>query len=451
MSKIKKWLLPLGIIVVTLLVARFILDNPPQSKRKSPSGASQLTVEVKQLVPRQYTVVVDSFGTVQPSTQSALVTQVSGQIIFVSPQFRNGGFFSKDDVLLKLDQRDYLANVKIAEADMLTAEQALLEEQANVRQAEIDWKRLGNGQQPSDLVLRKPQLAAAKARLLSAEAGLTRANLALERTEITAPYDGRILSQLVDYGQVLAANAQVAEIYSSDSVEIRLPINNSDIDLVNFPEEFRNSNSQIPSIEVRFTSSLTKGQSWLGKIIRTEGAIDSRSQQLYIVAKIDDPYNVKLHPGASIKIGQYVTAEIQGKTLEDTLIIKNNAIYQGSYVYVVVDGVLKRREISIRWQNEQQAIIDDGLAPNDVLVMTPLGQVSSGTAVAIAGEQPSKRPANDNASPERRARMLEIAKQKGISVEELKAQRQASGSWPKKDSAGSQQSENGNRSKGDDQ
>jgi RND family efflux transporter MFP subunit len=422
MSKIKKWLLPVGIIFVTLLVARFILDNPPKSQRKGPSGASQLTVEVQQLNPQQYTVVVDSFGTVQPSTQSALVAQVSGQITFVNPQFRNGGFFSKGDVLLKLDQRDYLADVKIAEADMLTAEQALLEEQANARQAEIDWKRLGNGQQPSDLVLRKPQLAAAKAQLLSTEAGLTRANLALERTEITAPYDGRILSQLVDYGQVLAANTQVAEIYSSDSVEIRLPINNSDINLVNFPEEFRNSNNQVASIEVRFTSSLTKNQSWLGKIIRTEGAIDSSSQQLYIVAKIEDPYNAELHPGASIKIGQYVTAEIQGKTLADALVIKNNAIYQGSYVYVVVDGVLKRREINIRWQNEQQAIIDDGLKPDDVLVMTPLGQVSSGTAVAISGEQPS---GGNDSRPEREARMLEIAKQRGISVEELKAQRQS--------------------------
>lgn len=433
MSNIKKWLIPAGVIAVTLVAAKLILSNPPQSGRKGGSGASELTVEVEQLKPQQFTVVVDSYGTVQPTTQSALVCQVSGQITYVSPQFRNGGFFSKGDVLLKLDQRDYLADVKIAEADLLSAEQNLLEEQANARQAAIDWKRLGNSEQPNDLVLRKPQLAAAKALLLSAEAGLTQAQLALERTEITAPYDGRIREQLVDLGQVLATNSEVAEIYSTDSVEIRLPINNSDIGLVNFPEEFRTNiqnaigESQQQNIEARFTSSLTKDQTWLGKIVRTEGAIDTSSQQLFIVAKIEDPYNPELHPGASIKIGQYVTAEIQGKTLDDALVISNNAIYQGSYVYVVVDGVLKRRDINIRWQNEQQAVIDSGLSANDVLVMTPLGQVSSGTAVSIAGEQPRGR----KPSPEREARMIKMAKQKGISVDELKAQRRENGTSPK--------------------
>jgi RND family efflux transporter MFP subunit len=421
MSKVKKCLIPLAILVFTLVIANIIFNNPPESKRGGPSGASQLTVEVTELAPQQFTVIVDTFGTVHPRTQNALVAQVSGQINYVSPQFRNGGFFDKGDVLLKLDQRDYDADVKIAEAGLLSAEQVLLEEQANARQAQTDWKRLGNGQAPSDLVLRKPQLAAAQASLLSAEAKLTIAELALERTQITAPYAGRILEQLVDFGQVLSANSQVAEIYSTNSVEIRLPINNSDIGLVNFPEEYRTSNSLQSVIEARFTSSLSKSQTRLGKIIRTEGAIDSSTQQLYIVAQIEDPYNPKLHPGPSIKIGQYVNAQVQGKTLDDAIVINNSAIYQGSYVYVVEKGLLKRRDISIRWQNSQSTIIENGLSPGDLLVTTPLGQVSSGTRVSIAGEQQPQR----QASPEQEAKLQQMAKKMGITMEELRAKRSA--------------------------
>jgi RND family efflux transporter MFP subunit len=425
MSNVKKWLVPLIILVATLALAKFILSNPPENSRGGPSGASQLTVEVAKLVPEKFTVVVDTFGTVQPKTQNALVAQVSGQIIYVSPQFRNGGFFNKGDVLIKLDPRDYVADVKIAEADLLSAEQALQEEQATSRQAAIDWKRLGNAEEPNDLVLRKPQLAAAEATLLSAEAGLTIAELALERATIKAPYDGRILEQLVDFGQVLAATTQVAEIYSTDTVEIRLPINNSDIDLVNFPEEFRTNNTQQPIIEARFTSSFSKNQTWLGKVTRTEGAIDSDSQQLYIVAQIEDPYNPELHPGASIKIGQYVNAEVQGKTLDNAIVINNSAIYQGTYVYVVEAGVLKRKDINIRWQNGQKAIIDSGLTAGELLVITPLGQVSSGTRVTIAGEQAASQ--NRKPSPEQLARLQKKAEEMGISVEELRAQRQGKG------------------------
>lgn len=423
MSNVKKWLIPLTILVITLVIANVIFNNPPESKRGGPPSGSQLTVEVTELRPEQFTVIVDTFGTVHPRTQNALVAQVSGQINYVSPQFRNGGFFSKGDVLLKLDQRDYIADVKIAEAGLLSAEQALLEEQANAKQAQTDWERLGNGQAPSDLVLRKPQLAAAQANLLSAEARTTIAKLALERTEIRAPYDGRILQQLVDFGQVISTNSQVAEIYSTDSVEIRLPINNSDIDLVNFPEEYRTNNNLQSFIEARFTSSLNKNQTWLGKVTRTEGAIDSNAQQLYIVAQIEDPYNPQLHPGPSIKIGQYVNAEVQGKTLEDAIVINNNAIYQGSYVYVVENNLLKRRDISIRWQNSQKTIIENGLSAGELLVTTPLGQVSSGTRVSIAGEEkPQRKP-----SPENEEKLQQVAKRMGISVEELREKRSSEG------------------------
>ncbi|MCF2946908.1 efflux RND transporter periplasmic adaptor subunit [Paraglaciecola aquimarina] len=423
MSNTKKWLLPLIIIIVTAVAANFILNNPPESRRGGPSNAPQMTVDVQKLTPQEYTVVVDSYGTVEPTTQSDLVAQVSGQITYVSPQFRNGGFFNKGDVLVKLDQRDYLANVKIAEAGLLSAQQALLEEQANSKQAAIDWERLGNGKQASDLVLRKPQLEAAKASLLSAEASLTRAQLALERTQITAPYDGRILSQLVDYGQVISSNSKIAEIFSTDSVEIRLPINNSDIDLVNFPEEFKTTQELQNVIEARFSSSLTKNQNWLGRIVRTEAAIDSSSQQLYIVAQIADPYNPQLHPGSSIKIGQYVSAEVQGKTINNAIVIANSAIYQGSYVYIVEDGLLLRKDIKIRWQNDSQAIIEEGLLAGENLVITPLGQVSSGTPVIISGERPQRTKPSNNSD----GRLVDVAKRMGISVEELKAKRQAGG------------------------
>jgi multidrug efflux pump subunit AcrA (membrane-fusion protein) len=135
--------------------------------------------------------------------------------------------------------------------------------------------------------------------------------------------------------------------------------------------------------------------------VRTEGAIDSDSQQLYIVAQIDNPYNKSNENVAPIKIGQYVNAEIVGKTIEQALVIPNSAIYQGSYVYVVeqVKGrsLLKRKEITIRWQNSQEAIIESGLSFNEQLVLTPLGQVSSGTPVKTLDEvskSMKERPAN---------------------------------------------------------
>jgi RND family efflux transporter MFP subunit len=394
----KKYLKPIVIIVFTIILVKLIMANPPKSHRGRPAPVAKMSVTVMPLLPQDYQIKIDSFGTVKPRTKSALVAQVSGQITSISDHFREGGFFEKDEILVTIDARDYQAELKIAEAGVLKAEQNLLEEQARVKQAKQDWQRLGNGEKANPLVLRKPQLAAAQAQVLSAQAKFEKAQLSLERTSIIAPYSGRILSKQVDIGQVVSMNSKLAEIYATDSVEIRLPIHNSDLRFINLPEQYtklQSNNEKSISAQitqrnesiVEFHSDLAPNQHWQGKLIRTEGSIDSNAQQLYVVAQITDPFKRQAKKAKnndiSIKIGQYLKAKISGKLLKQVLVIPNTSIYQGSYVYIVENGLLQRKEIDIAWQNDQNALITKGLIFGQQLVLTSLGQVSSGTAVQI--------------------------------------------------------------------
>jgi RND family efflux transporter MFP subunit len=398
----KKILLPIVIIVVTIALMMIIFKNPPTTKKAKSSKAAQITVVTTTLSPQHYQVIVQSFGTVKPRTQSVLFTQVSGQINEVSEQFRAGGFFEQGDMLIQLDDRDYRAEVKIAQASLMSAKQSLQEEGARVKQAEADWNRLGNGGTPNALVLRQPQYEAAKAQVLSAQALLDKVNLSLERTTIVAPYAGRILSKSVDIGQVISSNTQLATIFAVDYVEIRLPIKNKDLPLMKLPEEYRNTHVQSKGqgsdssmiSNVVISSDLMGEQVWQGQIVRTESAIDEMSQQLYVVAQIIRPYDSEYNPGAQIKMGQYVTANITGRKVENALVIPNSAIYQGSYVYIVQNNLLMRKDIELGWKNGTESIVTQGLNIGDELVLTSLGQVSSGTPVAIAGQAPTKKTAN---------------------------------------------------------
>lgn len=420
-----------------------IFNNPPTSHRVNASKAPQMTVATTTLRLQTYPVIVQSFGTVKPRTQSVLFAQVSGQINYVSKQFRAGGFFEQGDTLIQLDDRDYRAEVKIAQASLMSAKQVLQEEDARVKQAKADWQRLGNGEAPNALVLRQPQFEAAKAQVLSAEATLDKVKLSLERTKIVAPYAGRILKKNVDIGQVISSNTQLADIFAVDYVEIRLPIKNKDLPLMKLPEEYRNANEQS---ETRFStdeknssmisnvvisSDLMGEQVWQGKIVRTESAIDEMSQQLYVVAQIIRPYDGEYNQGAQIKMGQYVTAKITGREVENALVIPSSAIYQGSYVYIVEDGLLMRKEILLGWQNGTESIVTEGLVAGDKLVLTSLGQVSSGTPVAIAGQAstqpPIKAPKSTMAkrSKQRLKKLEKIAVKQGITVEDLIAERKA--------------------------
>jgi RND family efflux transporter MFP subunit len=386
--------LPVLILVLLGGIAFMIASNPPGRDRRGPPSGPQLTVEVMEVTPQDYTVRLESYGTVQPRTQSMLVAQVSGQITSINPAFRDGGFFEAGELLVEIDPRDYEADVRIAEATLAEARQVLAEAEARSAQAREDWTRLGNEGEPSPLVLRQPQLDAARARVQSAQSTLRKASLELERTRIVAPYAGRVLDQLVDVGQVVANNTQLAEIYATDYVEVRLPLRNRDLEFIDLPEQYRFDSSQSDEPpEVALRSDLANDSRWAGRLVRTEGAIDTISRQLHVVAQIDDPFGTISTDMTPIKIGQYVTAIIEGDTLPGALVVPNETIYQGAYMYVVEDGLMQRRNVTVAWQNDVESVIGDGLVAGELVVTTPLGQVTSGTRVNIAG-----RPALDRTS-----------------------------------------------------
>ncbi|WP_462158669.1 efflux RND transporter periplasmic adaptor subunit [Pseudoalteromonas sp. GB56] len=382
-------MLPLIIVIVALAAISFIVSNPPKVGRGAPPKAAKITVKVLALEAVPFAADISSYGVVRPRIQTMLSAQVSGQVVKVHSRFRDGGFFEQGDELLQLDDRDHRAELKAAQAALFSAQQALLEEQARVEQAQVDWQRLGNGEQASDLVLRKPQLETAKANVMSAQATVDKAKLDLERTTIKAPFSGRVLSQMVDLGQVVGVNTQLAEVYATDSVEVRLPIKNSDLVMMQLPTQYRDGSEQTGS-QVEFSSSVFGEQHWQGRLVRTESAIDSTSQQLYVVGEISDPFAPSESNQVPIKIGQYVRAHIKTNPVDNAIVIPNSTVYQGSYVYTVVDGQLLRKDIKLGWQGADHSVVVAGLEAGEQLVLTPLGQVSSGTRVNIHGQEQSQ-------------------------------------------------------------
>ena len=377
MRRVLAILLPLLILGALAALAATLLLRAPGAERRPPPR-TVLTVETHLLENRDYRVQIHSFGTVRPHTQSALVTQVRGEIITVNPNFREGGFFARGEQLLQIDPRDYRIAVTIAEAGLVEAQQRMVEEQAAATQALEDWQRLGSRGNASDLVLRKPQMASARARVASAEASLAQARLDLERCNITAPFPGRVLQRQVDLGQVVQANTVLGEIYATDYVEIRLPVTNGDLEFMHLPEQ-RPDHTAETLPRVRIHSTLGGDAYWDGYIVRTEGAIDEASRQLHVVARIDDPYGAA--HSQPLKIGQYVTAVLEGRLQEDVILIPEQNIHQGSYVYVVEDHAVQRREVVIARLADGQALIREGLVAGDRLVVSALGQVVSGTPV----------------------------------------------------------------------
>ncbi|WP_220719335.1 efflux RND transporter periplasmic adaptor subunit [Agarivorans litoreus] len=386
MAKLIRLSLPLLVIIAGIMISQYIKANKPQAQRKPQAEIAKLAVEVSPLTLQSYQASVSSFGTIRPHTESNLVAQVSGSITYVSDNFREGAFFEKDEVLLKIDARDYQNAITIAEAELQTSQLQLVEEQAKVEQALRDWKRLGKGKPANDLVLRKPQLAAQEALVASAKAKLTRAKLDLERTVIRASYAGRILARNVELGEYVSSGKNLASSYAVDYLEVRLPLSLNQQSVLNIPENYRRKQNPSNKPLVDLSSNVgAQEYHWQAQVERSEAALDSASRQLFVVAKIDDPFGPANENKPALKIGQFVSAKIKGKILDEVFIIPRSALYSGQQVIVLEDGLLQRKSVNILWQDQQSYIVKGGIEAGQLLVTTPLGRVISGTPAKPIG------------------------------------------------------------------
>lgn len=365
--------IPLLILIGTIITVNFILSNPPEAKKGQQSKSSQIPIEIKKLKKEDYIVNLESYGIANASTKTNLTSQVSGKIIYVNKNLKDGSYFKKGELLLQIEDDDYKAEVKVAQAELILAKQALLEEQAKSKQAKEDWKKFNIKQKPNPLVLRIPQLESAKATLSAAEANLKKAELNLKRTRIIAPYDGRVVEKLVSIAQVVSSNTQLATIFSNESIEVRLPIKNKELNLI----DLKNKSN------VKLFSNITS-KTYKGKIVRSESSLDSNTKQLYLISQISDTTE-------NITLGEYLSAKIEAKKLHSVIVIPNSSIYQSSYVYTEENGKIRRKNIEIFWQDNKNSLIKSGLKEDEHLVITSLGLVSSGTKVKVIESQKKEK------------------------------------------------------------
>jgi len=376
MSVSRKVRIVLSIIAITALLITALSALQPKAKKR-PIPETIVKVDVIEVSPSDYPIQVNTNGTIQADTRGNL----RGEIVKVSENFKTGGSFNKGDVLIEVDQRDYLASQSQAMAALSQAKAAYRQELANAKQATRDWQRLGNTGPPPELVARKPQLAAARARVDSDKANLETAKLNLQRTRITAPYTGRVIRRQAVLGQYVSIGSVLAEVFATDGVEVRLPLSQDEFSQLGLDSL---SNDQINQ---QFTVSLSTNigsqrHFWDAHVTRTDSTFDLNTRQIDVIATVTDPFSSDGQK-PPLKIGQFVNANIQGRTIENAVVVPNKSLREGSYVFVSQDQRLQRRPVTVTWQDDQNAVIESGLNAGELVVTTSLNSTLAGAKVKL--------------------------------------------------------------------
>ena len=360
-------------IVVLLLRSSASLDT--SEKTADPIVIRSQTVSLEPISLR-----VKSEGTVQAAVGSALVAQVTGEVLYVAPNLNAGGSFAAGESLLRIDARDYESALASAEAQL---ERARVEAQF----FDAEWRRLeqlSNDKMVSESQRRDAERAArvSQATIKDAEAQLSRARLDLERTHIRAPFNGRVSREQVDVGQFVQRGTELAAIYGTDTLEVRLPLADSQLAFLD-PEILRSGNypkATAPRVTLQ-ADFAGATQRWEGALVRSEGLIDRKSRVVYLIAQVTNPMSDR---GVMLPAGLFVEASITGLSAPSAVSLPRSAIREGDQV-LVVDGsnTLRFRSVEILRYQDGQAIITAGLAAGETVCLSNLQFVVEGMPVAL--------------------------------------------------------------------
>ncbi len=357
-----------GFVIVTFIVVK--ANEKPKEKKRS---FNTLAVMADKAYESDIQLSVITQGEVRPRTEIDLVPQVGGKIIYVSPNFIGGGIFKKGETLIRIEDADYQVSVVRASANVAQAEQVLVREIAEGEIAKRDYAELGRGE-ASALALRQPQRQQAEAALQAAKADLDNAKLQLTRTEVKAPFSGRVRVKNSDVGQFVSPGTRLGQIFSTDIVEIRLPLIDNDLMKIDLPIAYvAKDRASAPDVEL---SAVIAGQRrvWNGKIMRTDSAYDRQTRALFAIAEVFDPYgkgasenNIPLAPGL------FVDATIHGKVYENVITFPRDGLRPDNEVFVVDDkGKAAIRKVEVLDSNADRAVLRSGVTPGELIVLSPL-------------------------------------------------------------------------------
>jgi RND family efflux transporter MFP subunit len=256
----------------------------------------------------------------------------------------------------------------------------LEQEEARAGQALRDWGKLGRGE-PSGLVLRKPQIVSAKARITAAEAAVEKAARDLDRTKLRAPYHCRVAATYTDLGSYVMAGARLADLYSAGAFEVRVPVTLEELAYLD--------QENIIGAKVLARVDLAGAQRrWHGTVVRSEDLVDRETMTVYLVVRIepdDDAGQYRLPPS-----GLFVEAEIQGRKMEQVIRIPRSALQSDNTLLIVNAGnKLGITPVKLARTMHKSVLVAGGLKDGTKVIISPMETPVPGMQLAIEEEKPA--------------------------------------------------------------
>ena len=360
------------IVVIALYFARapgrVTLDATPDLTAEK----GKPTVSVIRPKPTTQALTVRLTGSVRVEQQARVMSEVTGRVAWISPKFSNGGSIPANETFIKIDTAEHELRVERAEMAVKAAEARVWVEKAGGEEDAKEFSRANPGAEVSDSVRRLPSIAEMEAELAQARTVLKLAKLRLEQTNISLPYDSRVLATELEVGEfvgparsVAGRAARLGAVYRTDAIRVRVPVDPKDLAYL------------VPVIG-RSARVRTQLGAYDATVERVSAAVAPSTRLAGLFLKFADDVPKRTLPLP----GMFAEVRIEGPSYENVYVLPESVLQEGSRVWVVDKGVLKSVMPNILGRADAGWVVEAFDAGEGVVVGAPPG-ARKGLAVAV--------------------------------------------------------------------
>ena len=324
----------LVLILAAIGVALYFAQAPSRVERDPISDLAldqaKPTVSVIQPAPTEQALRVDLTGGITLHGKVKVTSEVGGRVVWVSPGFRNGGSIAANETFIRIDPAEYELELEAATAKVARAAARVQIEEAEAEEDAASFARENPGANIPAWVRRAPRIAKAEAALIKAQAEMKLAQLWLDRTEISLPYDVRVATADIDVGQfvgpaeLVGRNANLGSVYRTDALQVRAPIEQEALAAL------------APAIGRSATVRTATG-TYEAELERTSAIVGPESRLASIFLKFAES-----HPAETLPLpGSFVEVSIAGPMHDNVLVLPESAMQDRGSVWIVAGGALK--------------------------------------------------------------------------------------------------------------
>lgn len=380
--------LPLLVVGLGVLGVWLLKVTAPSAERVE-AQASAPQVETATAEAFAERPVVEASGTVRAARQARVAPRVRGPVSELSPRLVVGGHFEAGEPMLRVDPTDFRLAIEQREADIGRAELALTRAGNQQTVAQRSWDDFADPDDATSsgrsLALYEPQLDSARQDVDAAEAGLRQARLNLRRSRLRAPFDAVVIEEQVDEGQIVGPSAPVATLVGTDAFEVHASVPTEALPRLRLPVPTPGESTEARGAPARVTRTI-EGETigWDGYVARVLPNVEQGTSLARVAIVIPDPYGLDRDEGPRsmpLLIGSFVHVAIEAEPFEDSVTrLPRSALRGADRAWVVEDGKLRIRGISVVWEREESLLVR-GIEPGADVVLGPIATPVDGMDV----------------------------------------------------------------------